>query len=98
MFRTRLVATLLALAWLPAAPPPAAAGVPDGAADQAQPPSPSPERRRPPDEKPGRQDLPISILPSGNRLVIVSDDPEALTLVQDLVRLMTRTTGSEGDV
>ncbi len=52
---------------------------------------------RSPEEKPGRPDQPINIMPSGNRLLVISDDPEALRLVQELVRLMRQPAGSDGN-
>src|SRR5262249_58386255 len=48
-------------------------------------------------QKPGRKDAPVTITAAGNRLLITSDDPEALALVQDLVRVMTQTPTGEGD-
>jgi type II secretion system protein D len=40
---------------------------------------------------------PVVITPVGNRLLVTSDDPEALQLVQDLVRLLTRSDTGDGD-
>ena len=40
---------------------------------------------------------PITITAFGNKLIVASDDPAALTLVQELVRLVTQTPGGEGD-
>jgi general secretion pathway protein D len=39
----------------------------------------------------------ITITAFGNKLLINSEDPQALRTVQELVRLMTQTTGGEGD-
>jgi type II secretory pathway component GspD/PulD (secretin) len=47
--------------------------------------------------KPGRKDAPVTITAAGNRLLVTSDDPEALALVQDLIRIMTQTPTGEGD-
>jgi general secretion pathway protein D len=49
------------------------------------------------DDRPGRRDLPVRISAFGNRLIITSDDPEALRMAQELVRLFTKTPGGEGD-
>jgi type II secretory pathway component GspD/PulD (secretin) len=46
---------------------------------------------------PGRADVPINITAAGNKLIFASDDPEALALAQDLVRLLTRAHG-EGEL
>jgi type II secretory pathway component GspD/PulD (secretin) len=43
-----------------------------------------------------RKGPPVTISAVGNKLVVVSDDPQALTLVQELVRLL-QTPGGEGD-
>jgi len=53
----------------------------------------------PPAQKPANPSKapPINIMPFGNRLVITSDDPDALKLVQEMVRLLTQTPGGEGD-
>ena len=39
----------------------------------------------------------VNITAFGNKLIITSDDPEALSLAQELVRLMTKTEYGEGD-
>ena len=45
-----------------------------------------------------RPDSPVRISAAfGNRLIISSDDPEALKMAQELVRLFTKTPGGEGD-
>src|SRR5262249_51395132 len=54
------------------------------------------EKKTPAGEKPGNKNAPITIMPSGNKLLISSDDPEALKLVQELVRLMTQPPSVEG--
>lgn len=51
--------------------------------------------KQPPAPKPGKKDSPVTITAVGNRLLVTSDDPEALALVQELVRLMTQK--QEGD-
>jgi len=48
------------------------------------------------DSRPGSSDKPVRIFASGNRLLISSDDPEALSLVQQLVNLYTKSPG-KGD-
>jgi type II secretory pathway component GspD/PulD (secretin) len=50
----------------------------------------------PKEARPGNPNAPINIMAFGNRLVITSDDPQALALVQELVRLL-QTPGGEGD-
>src|SRR5262249_55328681 len=40
---------------------------------------------------------PINITVLGNKLIVTSDDPEALDLVQDLVRLYTQSPEGKGD-
>jgi type II secretion system protein D len=50
-----------------------------------------------PEDKPGKADMPVVIAASGNRLVITSNDPDALSMASQLVRLLTQTTTSEGD-
>src|SRR5262249_4226778 len=42
-------------------------------------------------------DAPVIISGYGNKLIVTSDDPEALALVQELVRLLTQTEGGVGD-
>jgi type II secretion system protein D len=49
------------------------------------------------DNRPGRADMPITITAFGNRLMIHSEDPKALALVTELVRLYTQTKAGEGD-
>ena len=50
------------------------------------------------ENKPGREDAPVNIMAAGNRLIITSDDPQALELINQLVRLMTTTQTAEGDI
>ena len=54
-----------------------------------------PQSQRPPskDDRPGSADKPIRIFASGNRLLILSDDPDALALASQLVSLYTRSPG-----
>ncbi|HXG13179.1 MAG TPA: secretin N-terminal domain-containing protein [Gemmataceae bacterium] len=52
-----------------------------------------PQEKKAPSDKPGRADAPINIMAMGNRLVITSDDPEALLLVQELIKVLTSTSG-----
>lgn len=49
------------------------------------------------DDRPGKADAPVTITAFGNRLIITSEDPAALALVQELVRLLTQNQGGEGD-
>lgn len=46
-------------------------------------------------KKPGSSD-PITITAVGNRLIVTSNDPQALALVQELTRLLTSSTGDGG--
>jgi type II secretory pathway component GspD/PulD (secretin) len=46
---------------------------------------------------PGKKEAPITIMASGNRLLINSSDPEALALVQELIRIMTQAPSDGGD-
>jgi type II secretion system protein D len=54
------------------------------------------EKKRAEKEKPGNE-KPIHIIASGNRLLVTSDDPEALRLVQELIRLYTEPSSAEGE-
>lgn len=47
--------------------------------------------------KPGKKDVPVNITAVGNKLLVTSDDPEALALVQELVRLLTQKQEGDGD-
>jgi len=49
------------------------------------------------DDRPGRPDLPVTITAFGNKLIVTSEDPEALALVQELIHLLTQTQAGEGD-
>src|SRR6185312_15032163 len=50
------------------------------------------------DDKGKEKELPpVTISAFGNRLVVTSDDPKALQLISELVRLYTRTAEGEGD-
>src|SRR5207245_2873668 len=61
-------------------------------------PSADPQQQKPAaEEKAGRKNAPINITVLGNKLVVTSDDPEALDLVQDLVRLYTQAPEGKGD-
>jgi len=46
---------------------------------------------------PGSPDMPVKIIAAGNKLIVTSDDPDALRLVNEIVRLMTQTQQGEGD-
>ena len=48
------------------------------------------------DDRPGSADKPVRIFASGNRLLIASDDPDALALTSQLVNLYTKSPG-KGD-
>jgi len=63
---------------------------------EGQPPA-APAKPATPNDKPGRPDAPISISAAGNRLIVTSNDAQALALVQELVRLLEQTAGGEGD-
>ena len=54
-------------------------------------------RNAKPEDKPGKADMPVVIAASGNRIIITSQDPDALAMASQLVRLMTQTTAGEGD-
>jgi type II secretory pathway component GspD/PulD (secretin) len=47
--------------------------------------------------KPGNKKAPINITAAGNKLIITSDDPEALKTAQQLVRLLTQSPGKDGE-
>ncbi len=50
------------------------------------------------DQKDQKQKKPtITITPYGNRLIIQSDDPEAMRMVNELIQLLTKTQGTTGD-
>jgi type II secretory pathway component GspD/PulD (secretin) len=57
----------------------------------------SQQQKPPNEEKPGRKNAPINITVLGNKLIVTSEDPEALDLVQDLVRLYTHAPEGKGD-
>src|SRR5262249_10194342 len=48
-------------------------------------------------KEPAGKGAPVTITAFGNKLIVTSDDPQALALVQELVRLMMATNASEGD-
>jgi type II secretory pathway component GspD/PulD (secretin) len=50
-----------------------------------------------PKDKASEEKPPINITAFGNRLIVTSDDPQALALVNEMVRLLTKTSGGEGD-
>lgn len=56
-----------------------------------------PGARNPSGAVANEQTAPVTIMAVGNRLVVSSDDPEALKLVQELVRMLTKTNAAEGD-
>ena len=64
---------------------------------QAQPPAqpqPPPQLVDPGNKKGGPT---VTITAFGNKLIVISDDPAALSLVQEVVRMFTNTTTTEGD-
>ncbi|HWY88828.1 MAG TPA: hypothetical protein VNX28_19100, partial [Gemmataceae bacterium] len=48
-------------------------------------------------ETKGKAGAPINITAFGGKLVVTSDDPEALKLVSELVRILTSTKAGPGD-
>jgi type II secretion system protein D len=87
----------------PAAPANKSAGKSDspGGGEEQEPPAKGQlddsQKKAPAAEKPGKKESAITITAIGNKLVVTSDDPQALALVQDLVRVLTTTPGAEGD-
>ena len=62
---------------------------------QAQPtPQPAPQLVEPGAKKAGPT---VTITAFGNKLIVISDDPAALALVQEIVRMFTNTSTTEGD-
>src|SRR5262249_4939043 len=55
-----------------------------------------PQKDKSKDDRPGSADKPITITAFGNQLIVTSEDPAALALVQALIRIM-QTPGGEGD-
>ena len=53
--------------------------------------------KQPKEGKDKKESAPISIIAFGNKLVVVSEDQEAIALVRELVRLLTQTQPGEGD-
>src|SRR5262249_52292562 len=49
------------------------------------------------DDRRGNKDKPITITAFGNKLMISSEDPDALIEIQKLIHLLTQTPGTEGD-
>lgn len=88
---------------LPAPAAPAKGSSPGGGEEQepqsAQP-QPKPQLEDPQKKTTGSEKgkpAPITITAVGNKLVVTSEDPQALAMVQELVRLLTTTPGAEGD-
>ncbi len=50
-----------------------------------------------PEDKKDNTLPPVTISAFGNKIIIASDDPAALAMAQQLLRLMTQTTAGEGD-
>lgn len=61
---------------------------------QGNQPEPAPKDK---DTRPGSKDMPVRITAFGNRLIITSNDPEALAMANALIRLATETPAGEGD-
>src|SRR5438309_8455062 len=45
----------------------------------------------------GDESAPVTIMAVGNRLFVTSDDPQALALVNELVRMLTKPGAGDGD-
>jgi len=56
-----------------------------------------PQAKEPVNDLPGNKNAPVTITAFGNKLIVSSEDPQALALVQELVRLLTQTQAGEGD-
>jgi type II secretion system protein D len=56
-----------------------------------------PQQTKPKNGLPGKETAPITIMAVGNRVIITSDDPEALALVQQLTHLLTQSSDGKGD-
>src|SRR5262245_53242810 len=52
----------------------------------------------PPKGEPAQKFPPVTIVAVGNRLIVTSEDPQALALVQELVRTMTQARDEEFDL
>src|SRR5207244_248880 len=50
-----------------------------------------------PEDKKDNNLPPVTIAAFGNKIIISSDDPAALAMAQQLLRLVTQTTAGEGD-
>src|SRR4029077_14412150 len=70
---------------------------PQAAKPQAERPQAPRQLADPKEQKPGNPNAPVNIMAVGNRLMITSDDPKALELVSELVRLLTQQTNSKGE-
>jgi type II secretion system protein D len=85
----------------PAAPVVAPRGGPNAGEPEPQEPPQSGQLSDPRQTKqaaePDGKKPPVNITAYGNKLIITSDDPKALALVQELTRLLTQTPGGEGD-
>lgn len=44
-----------------------------------------------------KQGAPVTITAFGNKLIVSSEDPAALAMAQEIIKLMTQATGTEGD-
>src|SRR5262249_247745 len=54
------------------------------------------EKPKEKDKRRGKANVPVVIVPEGNRLLIRTDDPEAMATIQALIRFLTQSPG-EGD-
>lgn len=70
---------------------------PEYVAAEAQPPFDPAKKAAGEEGKGPAKGAPITITAFGNKLIVTSEDPEALALVSELVRLLTQTPGGEGD-
>jgi general secretion pathway protein D len=79
-------------------PKPSSDGPGGGNEEQQEPPAKSQlvDPQAPQQQQPKKKPT-ITITPSGNKLIVVSDDPEAQQLVQELTRLLTQRSSSDAD-
>ena len=64
--------------------------------DQPDEPKAKPDEKKPVDNK-AATGKPVNITAFGDRLIVTSDDPEALALVSELIRVLTSTKVTQGD-
>lgn len=69
-----------------------------GGPEEEEPPAASPTPAQPTAPKREEHTQPlVTITPLGNRLIVASDDPQALALAQEIVRMLTQSPGGDGD-